>query len=79
MSPDFNRFKEVLLHITDRYEEVIDLKFREDISKSTSTTKAIVVYVYFGGEDWEYHWFYIPTREFILAKIEFDEFVDNIL
>ena len=79
MSPDFDRFKEVLLHITDRYEEIVDLKFREDIFKSSPTTKAIVIYVYFGGEDWEYHWFYIPTREFILAKVEFDEFVDNIL
>ena len=76
MSPEFNRFKKVLKEIVSNHDYAIDIQFMEDSHKSDGINVSMVLYCYYGGDNWEYHWFTFPRREESLAIVEFYNFLD---
>ena len=76
MSPEFIRFKKVLKEIVSNHDYAVDIQFMEDSHKSDGTNVSMVLYCYYGGDNWEYHWFSFPRREESLATVEFYNFLD---
>ena len=76
MSPEFIRFKNALKEIASNHDYAIDIQFMEDSHKSDGVNISMVLYCYYGDDNWEYRWFTFPRREETLAIIEFHTFLD---
>ena len=48
----------------------------EFTEKIDGTNISMVLYCYYGNDNWEYHWFSFPRREESLAIVEFYNFLD---
>ena len=74
MSPEFQKFQLYLGAISEKEETPTEIIFREDVRKSNKDCAVYVLYIWYEDDKWEYHWFYFPKREAILAELEFAEF-----
>ena len=77
MSPDFEKFISVTKEIAKAHPYgAIDIQIEEDTEKSQNGKIAMCMYIYFGEEKWEYHWFYIPYREKTIFEIKAMHFME---
>ena len=75
MSPEFVRMEKTFHEIARKADfPPYDIQWVENTRNSTTEIAEMVLYVYYGDNKWEYHYFRLPHREVPLANIKVDEF-----